>query len=101
MELAVVSVGDDTKIEGQTVNVFVTAPGAKRKGIKAKIGPALRQTDSGQGNLHQVLLEKFTKTFPSAPPGADVKKYVIEGYFDPALGGDFWTSTRDEIVVKP
>ena len=36
-----------------------------------------------------------------SPPGADVKKYVIEGYFDPALGGDFWTSTRDEIVVKP
>jgi peptidoglycan hydrolase-like protein with peptidoglycan-binding domain len=101
MELAVVSVGDDTKLEGQTVNVFVTAPGAKRKGVKAKIGPVLRQMDSGQGNLHQVLLESFTKKFPSTPPGADVKKYVIEGYFDPELGGDFWTSTRDEIVVKP
>ena len=101
MELAVVAVGDDTQLEGQTVNVFVTAPGSKRKGVKAKIGPALGATQTGQGNLHPVLLADFTKTFPSTPPGADVKSYVIEGYFDQALGGDFWTSTRDEIVVKP
>lgn len=101
MELAVVSVGDNVKLEGEKVNVFVTAPGSKRKGVRAKIGPPLQKTQTGEGNLHQVLLANFTKTFPSTPPGADVKKYVIEGYFDQALGGDFWTSTRDEIVVKP
>jgi hypothetical protein len=61
----------------------------------------VRRTQTGQGNVHQVLLANFTKTFPATPPGADVKSYVIEGYFDQDLGGDFWTSTRDEIVVKP
>jgi hypothetical protein len=101
MELACVAVGDDTKVEGQPVNIFVTPPGGKRKGVVAKIGPVLKKTDTGQGNLHQILLTSFKKTFPSTPPGAKIEEYVIEGFFDQSLGGDFWTSTRDEIVVKP
>jgi hypothetical protein len=100
MELAVVSVGVDTKLEGENLNIFVTAPGSKRKGVVAKIGPPLSKTQTGEGNIHQVLLANFTKTFPSTPPGAKVDGYVVEGYFDQALGGDFWTSTRDAIVVK-
>lgn len=53
-----------------------------------------------EGDDRMILLANFTTRSPSTPPGANVAEYVIEGYFDQALGGDFWTSTRDAIVIE-
>jgi peptidoglycan hydrolase-like protein with peptidoglycan-binding domain len=105
MELAVVSVGDNVDLEGQPVKVFITPPNSPRKGVVAKIGPVILRTQTSQGNVHQVLFADFAKTFPSTPPanppGSNIKGYVIEGFFDAEFGGDFWTSTRAGITVKP
>jgi peptidoglycan hydrolase-like protein with peptidoglycan-binding domain len=100
MTLKAVSVGTDTKLEGQKVNVFVTAPGGKRKGITPKLGPPTHKTDTGEGDEHEVVIPNFTKTFPSTPPGAAVTSYVVEAYFDGPLGGDYWTSATTQILVQ-
>jgi hypothetical protein len=99
--LLAVAVGTDTKLEGQKVNVFVTAPGSKRKGVTPKVGAPTHTTQTGEGNEHVITLEKFSTTFPSTPPGAPFENYVVEAYFDAALGGDFWSSSVRGIIVAP
>jgi hypothetical protein len=97
----VVLVGTDTPLEDQKVSVFVTAPGQRRKGIFAKIGPPIRTAQTGQGNVHLVVLEGCKKRFPSLPKDRDISGYVLEAFFDQALGGDFFTSTKKPIRVVP
>jgi Putative peptidoglycan binding domain len=98
LTLSPISVGD-AKLEGQSVNVFVTAPGSKQKGIVAKIGPPIKRTPTDEGDIHDVKVSNFTTTFPSTPPGAKVEDYLIEAYFDKALGGDFLTSKNNPVIV--
>jgi peptidoglycan hydrolase-like protein with peptidoglycan-binding domain len=96
-----ISVGNKATIEGASVNVFVTPPGGKRQGMVAKVGaPApSRKTPSGQGQVHEVKIPAFRQTFPSVPQGAGAEKYVIEAYFDSALGGDFWSTAKGHVAV--
>ena len=101
LQLEVVSVGTETPLEGQKVSVFATAPGNARRGTFAKIGPPIRETQTGQGNVHLVVIENFKKRFPSEPKDQDIEGYVIEAFFDQALGGDFFTSTKQPIAVVP
>jgi hypothetical protein len=100
LSLFPVSVGTEAKLEGATVNVFVTPPGGKRKGLAAKVGPAVsaRKTKTGEGQVHEIKIPNFMKTFPATPP-ATIDKYVVEAYFDSALGGDFWSTTKGAIAV--
>lgn len=98
--LEVVSVGADTNLEGQKVSLFVTPPGGTRKGFFAKVSQPIRKTQTGQGDVHQVVVENLKKRFPSTPD-QDITAYVIEGFFDAALGGDFFTSTKNSIQVVP
>jgi hypothetical protein len=101
--LDLVSVGDNVSLEGERVNIFVTAPGSKLKGDRVKIGPPIEgwTTPTGQGDSYRVAIPNFTTKFPSNPRGAKVEQYVIEAYFDKDLGGDSWsTKTRGVINVE-
>ncbi len=101
MELEAVSVGTDTDLEGQKVSVFVTPPGAPRKGVFVKIGPRIRKSQTGQGDVHLVAIENLKQRFPSVPKDQDIALYVVEAFFDQTLGGDFYSSTKRGVVVKP
>jgi hypothetical protein len=94
LTLTCVSVGDETDLQGQKVNVFVTAPGVKRRGFVATLGARIKKSETGQGDQFQITLTDFRKTFPSDPETADVQDYVIEAFFGQELGGDFYTSTK-------
>jgi hypothetical protein len=94
LTLTCVSVGDETDLQGQKVNVFVTAPGARRRGFVATLGARIKKSETGQGDQFQITLADFRKTFPSDPETADVQDYVIEAFFGQELGGDFYTSTK-------
>jgi hypothetical protein len=101
LQLGAVSVGTETELEGVKVNIFITPPGGQRKGLTLKLGPALVKSDTGQGNQHFVFIENFTKTFPSTPPGAQIEAYIIEGFFEQELGGDFFTTKKVPVLVNP
>jgi peptidoglycan hydrolase-like protein with peptidoglycan-binding domain len=84
LELLLVSVGDQPNLEGQKVNVLVTVPGRERKGKMYPI--SLLYEDQSPGGTYRVAIPDFLKTYPSN--GAKVTEYLIEAYFDKALGGD-------------
>src|SRR5262245_7314815 len=77
LRLSLFSVGD-AKIEGQKAHVFVTAPGAGRKGKTVTIPPPSEKsrTPNDQGDRHEIILEDFKKNFPSDPPGQPLKDYL-------------------------
>lgn len=101
LSLVCVSVGDQTSLEGQNVNIFVTPPGpeAKRKGFVAKIGERIQQSKTGQGDQFKITIDDFRKAFPSDPQNAPVQGYVIEAFFDAELGSDFYNSTKGGFKV--
>jgi len=89
LQLSVDSVGDTPLDPSTEVTVRVTAPGAKAKVVKVKIGPA-EPTASGVGGFHIVRLTKFKKTFPPADPKAKITDYLIEAFLPKELGGDLY-----------
>jgi len=84
------SVGDDTKIDDFTVTIRVTPPKSPAKTTTAKIGPPDTRTKTDQGDPYTVKVPNFKKTFPAKDANAKMEDYIIEAYFDPKLGSDFF-----------
>ena len=81
----------DTPIDAATeATVRITAPGAKPRVVKAKLGPPTPK-DGGIGFSHEVDLDNFRKKFPSVPPDAPVTEYFVEAFLPKELGGDFYS----------
>jgi peptidoglycan hydrolase-like protein with peptidoglycan-binding domain len=88
LTLAVETVGD-TPIDAATEAIVrVSAPGAKPKTVKARLGPPTPGRQGGIGFTHEVNLEQFRKRFPSVPVDAPVTEYLVEAYLPQELGGD-------------
>ena len=67
----------------------ITRPG-KSDTTTRKIGPPNESKPTDEGVTHFAIIENFKTTFPSVPPGADIKDYFVEAYIEKKLGGDFW-----------
>lgn len=94
LHLHLISVGDNPDLEGEKVYVFVTAPGSRRKREVVKIGPHRVVPN------YQITIADIAKKFPSLPEDAKVENYLVEAYFDKALGGDLWSTKKGgEILV--
>ena len=90
LKLAVQTVGD-TPIDAATeATIRVTAPGAKPRVAKARVGPP-KPKEGGIGFSHEVDLENFRKKFPSVPLDAPVTEYFVEAFLPKELGGDFYS----------
>lgn len=90
LRLAVESVGD-TPIDNSTeATVRITAPGAKPRVVKVKVGnPTPSKTRKAFTN--EVTIGSFRKDFPSVPPDAPVADYLVEAFLPKDLGGDFYS----------
>ncbi len=89
LQLFLCSVGD-AQLEGAKMTVRVTPPGGKSKVVMATVGPPLKRTSDDQGNMHNATVASFKTAFPPNPADAKTQDYIVEAYFDKALGGDHW-----------
>ena len=89
LRLAVQTVGDTPIDPATEATVRVTAPGAKPRVVKAKVGAPKEKSSTGFS--HEVDLENFRKRFPSVPPDAPVTEYLVEAFLPKELGGDFYS----------
>jgi peptidoglycan hydrolase-like protein with peptidoglycan-binding domain len=95
--LAIDSVGDTLLDENLEATVRVTAPGAKAKVTKAKIGsPQKRSSPSALGRFYILRVKDFRKRFPSVPVDAKITDYLVEAYLPQELGGDLYTGKVQE-----
>ena len=94
LRLAVQTVGDTPIDAAVEATVRVTAPGAKPRVVKAKVGTPKEKTSTGF--THEVDLENFRKRFPSVPPDAPVTGYLVEAFLPKELGGDFYSGNVRE-----
>jgi len=94
-----VSVGDTDKMEGRVVRIRIINPENVTKILNRAIGPGIPESTTGQGNTHEVKVEKFSTLFDdkatNGPPPGD---YTVDAFFDDELGGDAFSEV---VVVAP
>ncbi len=85
---SVVSTGDQPAEDGKAT-ITVTAPDGHSKTFSSVLGKPVRKTPTAQGNLHDIVIDKFREQMGKDTP---VGTFEVEGVLDSELGGDRFKS---------
>ena len=81
------------------VRIRIINPENVTKILNRAIGPGIPESTTGQGNTHEVKVERFSTLFDdkatNGPPPGD---YTVDAFFDDELGGDAFSEV---VVVAP